>query len=78
LDKLSGGVDFLVILIALNCWYYRVSKACYDVLDRGVVHIDVFGGREFLFAFLDRGTENNENFELGLFPWVVNELHLGR
>jgi hypothetical protein len=52
LKTLSGGVDCLEIWLALNCWKYRVRKACHDVLDGGVLHLDVLGGPEFLFALL--------------------------
>jgi hypothetical protein len=54
LEKLSGGVDCLVIRLALNCWKYRARKACHDVLDIGVLHLDVLGGPECLFALLMR------------------------
>jgi hypothetical protein len=54
LEKLSGGVDCLVIRLALNCWEYRARKACYDVLDGGVLHLDVLGGPECLFVLLMR------------------------
>jgi hypothetical protein len=52
LKKLPGGVDCLVIRLALNCWEYRVREACHDVLDGGVLHLDVLGGPECLFALL--------------------------
>jgi hypothetical protein len=52
LDKLSGGVDGLVIRLALNCWQYWVREACHDVLDGGLLHLDVLGGPECLFALL--------------------------
>jgi hypothetical protein len=54
LKKLSGGVDCLVIRITLNCWEYWVREACHDVLDGGVLHLDVLGGLECLFALLVR------------------------
>jgi hypothetical protein len=54
LKKLPGGVDCLVIRLALNCWEYRVRKACQDVLDVGVLHLDVLGGPECIFALLMR------------------------
>jgi hypothetical protein len=54
LKKLSGGVDFLVMRLALNCWEYWVSKACHDVLNSGVLHLDVLVGPECLFALLVR------------------------
>jgi hypothetical protein len=52
LNKLSGGMDCLVIRLALNCWEYRVRKAFHDILDGGVLHLDVFGGPACLFALL--------------------------
>jgi hypothetical protein len=52
LKKLSGGVDCLVIRLALNCWKYRVRKSCHDVLDGGVLHLDMLGGPECIFALL--------------------------
>jgi hypothetical protein len=54
LKKLPGGVNCLVIRLALNCWEYWVRKACHDVLDCGVLHLDVLGGPECLFALLMR------------------------
>jgi hypothetical protein len=54
LEKLSGGVDCLVIRLALNCWKYRVREACHDALDGGVLHLDVLGGPECLFSLLMR------------------------
>jgi hypothetical protein len=52
LEKLSDGVDCLVIRLALNCRYCWAREACHDVLDGGVLHIDVLGGPECLFALL--------------------------
>jgi hypothetical protein len=52
LKRLPGGVIFLVIRFALNSWKYRVRKACHDVLDGGVLHLDVLGGPECLCALL--------------------------
>jgi hypothetical protein len=54
LKKLSGGMDCLVILLALNWWEYWVRQACHDVLDGGVLHLDVLGGPECIFALLMR------------------------
>jgi hypothetical protein len=45
-------VDFLVIRLALNCWKDRVREACHDVLDGGVLHLDVLGGPDCIFALL--------------------------
>jgi hypothetical protein len=47
-------MDCLVIRLALNCSEYRVRKACHDVLYGGLLHIDVLGGPECLFALLMR------------------------
>jgi hypothetical protein len=47
-------VDCLVIWLVLNCWEYRLRKACHDVLDVGVLHLDVLGGPECLFTLLVR------------------------
>jgi hypothetical protein len=54
LEETPGGVDCLVIRLALNCWEYRVRKACHDVLDGGVLNLDVLVGPESLFALLMR------------------------
>jgi hypothetical protein len=54
LKKLSGGVDCSVIRLALNCWEYWVRKAFHDLLDGGVIHLDMLGGPEGLFALLMR------------------------
>jgi hypothetical protein len=52
--KLPGGVDCLIARLALNCWEYWVREACHDVLDGGVLHLDVLGGLECLFVLLMR------------------------
>jgi hypothetical protein len=52
LEEPSGGVDGLVIRLALNCWLYWVREARHDVLDGGVLHLDVLGGPECLFDLL--------------------------
>jgi hypothetical protein len=52
LKELSGCVDCFVIRLALNCWKYTVREACNDVLDGGVLHLDVLGGPECLCALL--------------------------
>jgi hypothetical protein len=43
LEKLSGGVDGLIIRCALYCWKDGMGEACHDVLDGGVLHLDVGG-----------------------------------
>jgi hypothetical protein len=54
LKKLPCGTDCLVIRLALNCWEYWVREACDGFLDGGLLHIDVLGGPECLFALLMR------------------------
>jgi hypothetical protein len=63
LKKLSGGVDCLAVRFTLNCWKYWVREACHDVLDGGVLHLDVLGGPECLFALL---TKENARLARGL------------
>jgi hypothetical protein len=41
LEKLSGGVDRLIIRLALYCWKDWMGGARHDVLDGGVLHLDV-------------------------------------
>jgi hypothetical protein len=41
LEKLSGGVDGLIIRLALYCWKDRMSEALQGVLDGVVLHVDV-------------------------------------
>jgi hypothetical protein len=38
---LSGGVDGLIVRLALYCWKDRMREARQDVLDGGVLHLDV-------------------------------------
>jgi hypothetical protein len=52
LEELPGGVDCLIIRFALNCWKYRVREARNDVLDGGVLHVDLLGGPGCLCALL--------------------------
>jgi hypothetical protein len=47
-------MECLVIRLALNFWKYRVREARNDVLDGGVLHLDVLGGPECLFVLLMR------------------------
>jgi hypothetical protein len=54
LEKLSGGVDGLIIRLALYCWKDWMREARHDVLDGGVLHLDVLGGPECLFALLEK------------------------
>jgi hypothetical protein len=67
-----------VIRIALNCWKYRLYKACHDVLDGGVLHLDVLGGPECLFVLLTRKRFwTGRAIALGSTVLVMsNELHL--
>jgi hypothetical protein len=41
LEKLSGGVDCLIIRLTLYWWKDRMGEAHHDVLDGGVLHFDV-------------------------------------
>jgi hypothetical protein len=41
LEKLSCGVDGLIIWLALYCWKDWMREARQDVLDGGVLHLDV-------------------------------------
>jgi hypothetical protein len=41
LEKLSGGVYGLIIWLALYWWKDRMREARQDVLDGGVLHVDV-------------------------------------
>jgi hypothetical protein len=41
LEKLSGGVDGLIIRLALYCWKDWMGEARHYVLDGGVPHLDV-------------------------------------
>jgi hypothetical protein len=58
-EKLSGGVDGLIIRLALYCWKDWMKKACHAVLDGGVLHLDVgrtgvpicFAGKETLLVW---------------------------
>jgi hypothetical protein len=45
-------MDGLVIWLALNCWKYRVRKACHDVLDSSILHLGMLGGPGCLFELL--------------------------
>jgi hypothetical protein len=51
-EELSGGVDGLVIRLALYCWKDWVREALHDVLYGGVLHLDGLGGPECLCALL--------------------------
>jgi hypothetical protein len=54
LEKLSGGVDGLIIRLALYCWKDWMRESRHDVLGGGELHIDVVGGPECLFALLEK------------------------
>jgi hypothetical protein len=41
LEKLSGGVDCLITRLSLYWLKDRMGEACNDVLDVGVLHLDV-------------------------------------
>jgi hypothetical protein len=58
------------------CWKYREREACNDVLDGGVLHLDVLGVPECLCALLIQkrfgpGYQINASVVLGLNPWVL-------
>jgi hypothetical protein len=67
LEKLSGGVDGLIIRLALYCCKDGMGEARHYVLDGGVLHLDVgsigvnicFAGEETFF-----GPEAKENGSL--------------
>jgi hypothetical protein len=40
LEKLSGGVDGLIIRLPLYCWEDGMGEARHDVLNGGVLHLD--------------------------------------
>jgi hypothetical protein len=52
LKKLPSDVDYLGVWPALNCWEYWVREADSDVLDNGILHVDVLGGHECLSMLL--------------------------
>jgi hypothetical protein len=54
LEKLSGGVDRLIVRLALYCWKDWMRESRHDVLDGGVLHLDVLGGPECLFSLLEK------------------------
>jgi hypothetical protein len=54
LEKLPSDVDFFIVRLALNCWYYWVREAYHTVRDSGVIHPDVLGGLECIFVLLMR------------------------
>jgi hypothetical protein len=54
LEKLSFCVDGLIILLALYCWKDLMREARHDILDGGVLHLDILGGLECIFALLEK------------------------
>jgi hypothetical protein len=52
LKKLHGGVNCLVVWLALNCWEYWVREDGRDVLNSGILHVDLLGGPECLSMLL--------------------------
>jgi hypothetical protein len=55
LERISGGVDCLIIWIAIYCWEYRMREARYDVFDvfdSCVLNLYVLGGTQCLCALL--------------------------
>jgi hypothetical protein len=41
LEKLSGGVDCLIIRFALYCWKDWMGESRHEVLDGGILHVVV-------------------------------------
>jgi hypothetical protein len=54
LKKLPGGVNCLVVWLTLNFREYWVREAGHNVLDSGILHLDVLGGHECLSVLLMR------------------------
>jgi hypothetical protein len=53
LEKLSGGVECLIIRLTLYWWKDWMEEARHDVLDGGVLHFDV-GRPECLVDMLEK------------------------
>jgi hypothetical protein len=77
LEKLSGGVDCLIIRLALYCCNDRMRESFQDVLDGGVLHVAVgrtevpccCAGEETLF-----GPEAQENGSVARELWLFVDL----
>jgi hypothetical protein len=77
LEKLSGGVDGLIVRLTLYCWKDRIREARQDVLDCGVLYVYVgstgvpccCAGEE---AFL--GPEAKENGSVACDLWMFVDL----
>jgi hypothetical protein len=77
LERLSGDIDCFLIGLALYWWRYWMGEACHDVLDSGVLHLDVgrtgvpccCAGEETLF-----GPEAKENGSVGNEMWMFVDL----
>jgi hypothetical protein len=54
LKKLPGRVNGLVVWLALNCREDWVRETGHDVLDSGILHIELLGGPECLSVLLMR------------------------
>jgi hypothetical protein len=54
LEEPPGGVDGLIIRLALYCWKDWMREARHDILDGRVLHLGVLGGPECLFALLEK------------------------
>jgi hypothetical protein len=54
LEKLSGGVDGLIVRLALYSWKDWMREALHEFLDGGLLHLDVLGGPECIFALLEK------------------------
>jgi hypothetical protein len=50
---MARELDGLIVRLALYCWNDWMREARHDVLDGGVLHLDVLGGPECLFALLE-------------------------
>jgi hypothetical protein len=81
-------MDGLLFRLALYCWKDWIREARHDVLDGGVLHLDVLGGPECLVALLEKkrfwswGQIKRYSWSRAIAlcsPVLVmsNELHLG-
>jgi hypothetical protein len=54
LKILPGDVNILVVWLALNFWEYWVRESVHNVLDSGILHVDLLGVLECLSVLLMR------------------------
>jgi hypothetical protein len=47
-------MDGLIVRIALYCWMDWMRETCHNILDGGVLHLDLMGVQECLFALLEK------------------------